>query len=83
MTPDLDSLVELPDDIFGTPHFLPGDIRKLTAKIRIAAFNAGRRYQAGEDAKVCDADPVAIGIFHAAAIRRAAERIGKEGESNE
>jgi hypothetical protein len=75
MTPDLDSLVPLPLYMQLTTD---EDELKTIQAIRLAAFNAGRRYQAGEDAKVCDADPVAIGIFHAAAIRRAAERIGEE-----
>jgi len=43
--------------------------------LRLAAFLAGRRYQAEEDAKVCDSDPVAIGVFQAAAIRCAAKEM--------
>jgi hypothetical protein len=74
MTPDLDSLVPLPE-----PTVHGEDFQKYQMEdLRLAAFNAGRRYQAGEDAKVCDVDPVAIGIFHAVAIRLAAKRIGEE-----
>jgi hypothetical protein len=46
---------------------------------RLAAFNAGRRYQAMKDAKVCD--EIRSGNLSGdvlAAIRRAAERIGEE-----
>jgi hypothetical protein len=76
MTPDLDSLVPLPLYMQLTTD---EDELKTIQAIRLAAFNAGRRYQAGEDAKVCD--EIRSGNRSGdvlAAIRRAAERIGEK-----